>query len=278
VLLPWNGVPSQFNRWGMRDRDYEQEPAPGTYRIALVGASFAAGEGVAEHETFENVLEDRLNREAPQARGPRVEILNFAVRAHTPAQFLFRFEHKALAFRPQALFFVTNPSHLQDAVHHLAQVAVRGIPIPYERLAVLARAAGAGKDVPEEIVRRRLAPNRDKVLFCIYREVVELCRRHGVSPYWILLPEPELEVSEEQRAIMRPLAEAAGFTTVDLSHLYDGQDPWSLQIAPWDWHPNARGHQAIAEALHQALAANGLPPTIGAPVPRSPASPTRGRE
>ena len=27
------------NRWGMRDQDYEKQPAPGTYRAALLGAS-----------------------------------------------------------------------------------------------------------------------------------------------------------------------------------------------------------------------------------------------
>ena len=57
-----------INRWGMRDRDYEQTPAPDTYRIALTGPSFVMGSGVADNEVFEWLLEDRLNREHAGSR------------------------------------------------------------------------------------------------------------------------------------------------------------------------------------------------------------------
>ena len=47
--------------------------------MLLVGASHEMGMGVKDDETFENVLEDRLNRELAGAPDPRFEILNLSV-------------------------------------------------------------------------------------------------------------------------------------------------------------------------------------------------------
>ena len=63
TTIEFNGAQLSTNRWGMRDRDYEQTPAPDTYRIALTGPSFVMGSGVADNEVFEWLLEDRLNQE-----------------------------------------------------------------------------------------------------------------------------------------------------------------------------------------------------------------------
>jgi hypothetical protein len=86
------------NRWGMRDRDYERQASPGTYRVALLGASHAMGLGVGDGEPFEAVLEDKVNRELPD--GPRLEILNFAVASYSALQSLALLEDRALAFGP----------------------------------------------------------------------------------------------------------------------------------------------------------------------------------
>ena len=48
-------------------------------------------------------------------------------------------------------------------------------------------------------------------------------------------------------------AEAAGWTVLSLEGVYDGHDPDDLRIAPWDHHPNARGHALIADRLYDAL-------------------------
>jgi hypothetical protein len=57
------GALATTNPFGMRDRDYTMEKPPGTYRMLLVGASHELGSGVKDDETFENIVEDRLNGE-----------------------------------------------------------------------------------------------------------------------------------------------------------------------------------------------------------------------
>jgi hypothetical protein len=83
LQLRWNNASLTTNRWGMRDRDYEQEKAPGTLRIALLGPSHAMGNNVSDAETFENLLEERLAREPIPELGGQVEVLNFAVDGYT---------------------------------------------------------------------------------------------------------------------------------------------------------------------------------------------------
>src|SRR5439155_9497854 len=51
------------NRWGMRDKDYEKEPSADGLRIAVLGASTVMGWGVENDQTFETILESRLNRD-----------------------------------------------------------------------------------------------------------------------------------------------------------------------------------------------------------------------
>ena len=75
----YNGATLSTNRWGMRDREYEQSKLAHTYRVALLGASRTVGSGVEDGRTFEALVEERLNRELGPASGRRYEVLNFAM-------------------------------------------------------------------------------------------------------------------------------------------------------------------------------------------------------
>jgi hypothetical protein len=83
-LLPsvhgrFKGVPLQTDQWGLHDKEDSLLPAPGTHRMAVLGASHAMGSGVVREQTFEAVLEDRLNRHTDGIPAKPYEILNFAV-------------------------------------------------------------------------------------------------------------------------------------------------------------------------------------------------------
>jgi hypothetical protein len=73
------GGPIESNSLGMRDREYDTIKPPNTYRIVLLGGSHDQGSGVKVYETYENVVEDRLNHELPDSHYSRYEILNMSV-------------------------------------------------------------------------------------------------------------------------------------------------------------------------------------------------------
>ncbi|MEO8225751.1 MAG: SGNH/GDSL hydrolase family protein [Gammaproteobacteria bacterium] len=87
------------NSAGMRGRrEYTVEPAPGTWRVLVLGDSFAFGYGVEDDDVVSAVLEDLLNDRRP-ATG-RYEVINLAVSGFGQAEELVTYEARGRAYRP----------------------------------------------------------------------------------------------------------------------------------------------------------------------------------
>jgi D-alanyl-lipoteichoic acid acyltransferase DltB (MBOAT superfamily) len=241
-----------INRWGMRDQDYERTPPPGAYRVAILGPSNVMGWGVADGETFEALVEHRLNRELAGAPFEKYEILNFGVPGYQPPQQLVAFE-KALTFSPNAVFYVATGREIWRAVDYLVEVVQKRIDIPYPALKDAVTKAGLEADMDRATARRRLEPFRRDILFTVYRRIVEESRARGIVPVWIFLPQVREGTWQEETPETVRLAEAAGFNIVNLSDVYKGEDIAAIRLAEWDEHPNARAHHLIAARIYDAL-------------------------
>jgi hypothetical protein len=93
-----------------------------------------------------------------------------------------------------------------------------------------------------------------------------------------IIPRVGSEDAPEARAVpvarLKALAGHHAITTFDLSDTFDNLDPATLEIAAWDFHPNATGHGRLFEALSRALAAD---PTLSPLLlPSGTVSPTPG--
>lgn len=253
TTIDFNGTTLSTNRWGMRDRDYEKIPAPNTYRIALTGPSFVMGYGVEDDEGFEWLLEDRLNQEHAGGLYTKYEILDFAVPGYSAIQDLILLEQKALAFQPNAIFFMAHQREEDAVVKYFADRLSVGADLPYPDLIDLARQAGVEPGTTKAEAERRLKPYGPEILSWTYRRVVEVSRAQGILPVWIFMPTLEDPLHDEEIIYLTGLAQESGFIVLDLSDAYDNQDPDSLVVAYWDKHPNAKGHMLIAESLYQKL-------------------------
>jgi hypothetical protein len=266
VTVPGGGAPATLNSAGMRDREYAVERTPGSYRVAVLGASYVWGSGVRDDETFDNRLEARLDAEQPDPGVSRYEVLNFAVPAYTPGQQLFQLEFKVLGYKPDAILFVTHPAHGNEAITHLAKVVSKDLSMPasYDFLRDLAWGAGVRAGTPVPRGERMLKPLQNEIVKWTFERAVVLCRAAGVRPVWVLLSTPGYPAMKADNETLLRLAREAGFDVVDLSRLYDGFDVRTLQRSKWDFHPNARGHQLIADTLFGFWRA-----TIGPAAPRT---------
>ncbi|MBX3703146.1 MAG: hypothetical protein KF822_05180 [Steroidobacteraceae bacterium] len=281
-LLParsvvWNGNAFSTNRWGMRDRDYELEKAPGTLRIALLGPSHVMGNGVGDGETFEALVEDRLNREHALPGIGRYEVLNFGVDGYCLTQQVRMLEERVFDFAPDVVIMTTYHANRAMSRVFLYKTIWRGVGIPHEEVLQLVRSAGiedVGRDglpVPFEPWRRaarwvgvnvrmpgaeiegRIHGIVDEVSDAAIARFARVARERGVKPLVVAL---DAVVERETRELPNQEAlRAAGLPVVNLLGIYPEERRAALRVASWDDHPNAEGHRLIADRLYPGLAA-----------------------
>jgi len=241
-----------INRWGMRDRDYALEPAPGVFRAAVLGASSVMGWGVGDGETFEALVEERLNSERPVGGINSYELLNFGVPGYQPLQQLVAFE-KAMKFRPNAIIYVATGREQSRAAVYLAEAVKKRIDIPFAELRRIVQRSGITPEMEEAEAVKRLTPYRKELLAFIYDSIGARARAAGATQVLLFLPQVIDGPWREETADTLALAVNAGFVVIDLDDLYKGRDINQLRLAEWDDHPNKQGHRLVADRLYQGL-------------------------
>lgn len=235
----------------MRDRAYTQDKPADTWRLALLGSSHSKGSGVEDGETFENLVEDRLNAAGSQ----RFEILNFSVGGYGPLSRLTILEDRVVPFDPDAALYI-GIDDLTWIVTELANAIEKSHPVPFEHVVTAMTEAGLEPGLSRVVAEQRLRPLAKELLTWTYQRFVAVCSERGIRPLALVLPRPEdipgeAEMIAEQAELMRE----AGFELLDVGDAYSGvANHEELWIAPWDKHPNADGHRRVADRLFRDLA------------------------
>jgi D-alanyl-lipoteichoic acid acyltransferase DltB (MBOAT superfamily) len=256
-----------INRWGMRDQDYERVRPEGTFRAAVLGASSVMGWGVGDGATFEALLEEMLNR-GPLGNGfKHIELLNFGVPGYQPPQQMVAID-VALEFQPQAVLFVATGREASRSANYLAEAIRKRLPIPDPRLQAIVTQSGVQPEMDEATALRHLNPHAIAILEVVYGSIGARARSADATPVLIFLPQVREGSWQEETAVTLRLASQAGFAVINLADVYEGRDIDTLRLAEWDDHPNALGHQLVAQRLFRAIAAD--PKLLFGPATRAP--------
>jgi hypothetical protein len=259
------------NSQGLRDREYTLEKPAHVYRIALLGASIDMGWGIANPDTYENLLEDWLNSEAAR-RGltRRFEVLNFAVPAYGPSQRYDVFREKALAYRPDLVLFSSTMLDPRLVEIHLGGLIKNDVDLKYDYFKRATIEAGIDIERERQVgwtdldsrggfkakVKRNYWIFADAVLGTLASE----CRSQGIPLACLLVPRASRDDASDARALA--VARQAGIAArhalplIDLSGAFDRVPSAQVEIAPGDDHPNAFGHKLLFEGLLKGLLAN----------------------
>jgi hypothetical protein len=249
----YKGAAFRTNRWGMRDKNYELKAPKGTYRMALLGSSFSMGGGVAAEQTFEALLENRLNVASTGSPSRGYEILNFSVGGYGVLQNLAVLERKVFQFEPDAVLLVVH-SVESGRVLSVLQHAVRtGVQLEYPYIRQKLKESGVRADMEEPELRRRLGPVSIDVAKWSYQRIAKLCKDRGVPLVGIAFP--ALRKEEDRLDAMVALASEANIPMVSLEGVYAGHAPSSIAL-PRDAHLNAAGHKLVADRLYELLRKN----------------------
>jgi D-alanyl-lipoteichoic acid acyltransferase DltB (MBOAT superfamily) len=264
VMLPSisvidKGQEFHTNQWGMRDDEYTKAKPPTTYRIALFGSSYTVGSGVRVEETFPAIVELQLNDLIEQAsRYRKVEILNFAVPADSILRRAARLRKEALAFNPDAVIDISITgehilaiTNLKDAIRRKAQ------NIDPHLKDIVAR-SGTTSNMSSEEIERRLGGYQDEIVAWGYSSFAETARNHGIEAVIFMLPKlgDADSAYEGEWEILSRMWRTAGLQAVHMGDVYGPLNQRNeYKLAPWDWHPNAKGHRLIANRVVRELAA-----------------------
>ncbi len=270
--MVFKGALRTINSFGMRDREYMLERVPDSVRIALVGVSNDAGSGVKDDETYENVVEDRLNRELGPRTGKKFEILNFSIPGSSGTQKLAMFEKRVYEFKPDVVLYVAYSKEMDWVFESVLQLQKNQLLGEFPFIERAIKRAGitmeAGKPPPEKIVlASKLAPFAAETLRAVLERFRDGALSRGIRP--VLVLGESLDDGPTRSEKLDPLvqlAQSLNLTVLDLNGSFAGvKDRKSLWIVPWDTHPNAEGHRLLAERLYGLLIKEALVPTDAAP-------------
>lgn len=251
-----SGTPATTNRWGMRDRDYTQEKPTNAIRLVLLGSSHEIGSGVGDDETFENIVEDRWNREVGMKHSENLELLNLSAPGLSIVEKLYLLEEKGFDFRPDAVLFSVNAVDRQFLLNHLPRVLTEGRPIPYQYLTELFQRVGVDANSERIVIQHQLEPHVVEIYEWIFQRLQEICKAQNVRVYVVYRPSPNMA---ERRVPLRreELLTGAANTDLDVFDLtaaFDHiEEKKTLVLAKWDDHTNALGHRLLADALYNQL-------------------------
>ncbi len=104
----------RINCAGLRDREHAQAKPPNTFRIALIGDSYAEALQVPLEDTFWVVMEQKL-QDCPVCGERKVEVINFGVSGYGTAQELITLQQQVWAYEPDmVLLAVTTNNDITD--------------------------------------------------------------------------------------------------------------------------------------------------------------------
>jgi lysophospholipase L1-like esterase len=246
-------VPIRLNEAGLRGGPVEPV-VDGGRRILFLGGSIALGWGVAEADTVEARLEKQL-----RATGQHVQVLNGGVGNYNAKRYVSRFFKELTGLRPTDVvvhYFLRDAEALSpsddNAVLRNSELAVT-LWIAYHRL--------FDRSGEQSLVDHyRSAYQSDAPGFvemqANLKRLAEYARANQVRIYLAMTPDVHNLVDYKFGFVheqMRDVAERLGYNYIDLLPAMQGRRPEDLFAMPGDPHPNALGHQLMADAILPVL-------------------------
>jgi lysophospholipase L1-like esterase len=254
------------NNFGFRDDDFAIPKPPGTLRIALLGDSFAFGEGVWVEDSFSRLIEGDLSD-----AGANVEVLNFAVGGWGTRDQISYLRAQGLAFSPDLVLvaYVLNDADYAgglDVWEGFRQQYEGGL-LRFSSVLSFAYASLAQSLFVEDYVDEMIAQSLDEgskwaASFEELRRGRDLAEAAGarfavaILPFMYDLNEDHAFLPIHQ--MIADFCRSQGIPVRDVLPAFFGRRHTDLWVHPSDPHPNREGHRLIAEALEEFVVDEGL--------------------
>ena len=260
------------NSHGMRSPEVALQKPSDTFRIVGLGDSYMFGWGVAQDETYLNIIEKRLNERA--ADGRRYELLNFGTPGYNGAMEAALYEHYARSFEPDLVLvhFVGN----DFAWPHFLQGPRGAEPRNWYLIDLILGALGRSREPTTELLPHDLGElpkeeeleargryeymTGEKGYARAMERLASLTSAESVPVVMMMLGD-----RRDQRRHAIEVAQTHGFSVLNASEHFiarlqaEGIETTSRRVfrravsIPGDGHPTPLAHRAYADALISEL-------------------------
>lgn len=247
-------VTIRLNEWGLRGGPVRPR-VPGRRRILVLGSSITLGWGVPEEQTLTARLEAMFRRD-----GQDVDVLNAGIGNYNAVRCVELFLTRLTGLEPTDIvlhYFVNGAEVLEPGGgNFLLRHSELGVTL----WTVGNRLFGeTGEGKLEEHYRRMYAPGaRGRVeMEAAVARLADYARAHGIRLFLAMTPDVHDLASYKFRSIhelMARIAATNGYTYVDFLPVFQGLRPADVWAMAGDPHPNAAGHQKMADVLYPVLA------------------------
>jgi lysophospholipase L1-like esterase len=249
-------VTIRTNEWGMRGGPVPP-PAPGQRRILFLGSSITLGWGVPEEETETERLARRF-----KADGQDVVVMNAGIGNYNAERAVELFLARLTETKPTDIvvqFFLRDAEALPPGRD--------GWLIRHSELAVLLWQAWHQRFDPHgegslvDHYRAAYAPDAPGFVAAqaALKRLAQYAAAHDIRLYLTMIP--DIHNLEHYpfgfaHAEMAEIAQADGYRYLDLLPAFGALPPERIWAMPGDPHPNALGHQLMADAIYPLLTAH----------------------
>ena len=210
------------------------------------------GAGVGDHETFENIVEDGLNKNLPSDfQYKKIEILNMGISGQHLVNHVGVCKEAIARFTPDGIIYMAHGNEQKRSIKSFYKAMILRNIDNYPFLDSLKTKLDLQR-VHKRDANRVLSPYKDELWFWAMNEIATMCRSNEVDYTWVYFP----GLSGSDRDEFDELSDRVvdlGYNLIDLSEVFSGTDKREYIIANDDTHPNALGHQRIADYLEPKL-------------------------
>ncbi len=264
--VTWNGASFKTNSFGYRTPEVSLQKPQDVYRIVVFGSSNTMGHGVADDEPYPRLLERWLNE--LEGLNRRIEVVNLSVSGDSPSRRLVRMREEAERYQPDWILCdatVLDPSledrHLDAVVHSEPPVT---IPLDYV-LDALSRAKVSAGDSSQEF-ESKMRGEVTALLEGAYKGWSQFSTHTGVPLTVVIIPRADQKRDNPVFfKVMHASFRSHRLDCLDLNEAFSKLTVDQFRVSPWDKHPSVLGHQAIFQALRDALLARGTLPGLRLP-------------
>jgi hypothetical protein len=240
------------NSAGLADLEYAKVKPADTFRIVLLGSSYSMPAGVPLEQSWQQVLEDRLN---DLKDGRHYEVINFSVGGYDPRQLLAVLKLRAMAYDPDLILvdMTLNSARIfriDEAYHRSFVTQGRSHPFWHsfalESLFGYLQDQGPGDFLPpveaSAVFKQTLAEFRG------------FAADHHRPLCFVILQHDNRRAAETAR--LRMEVEQKDACVIDTSPAFRNENFSDLTILKIDPHPNARAQAIFARVVLDFLLAH----------------------